>query len=291
MTMESCRLCPRSCGAARTAERGAGVCAMPLAMHIALASPHLWEEPPISGTKGSGAIFFSGCSLGCVYCQNRDISKNGVVGRALSPAQLAETMERLEAQGVHNINLVTGTHFIPGIIEALKLRRPAVPIVWNCGGYETEEAVDMLAPWVDIWLPDYKYALSAPAEKYSSAPDYPDRAMAAIRLMRRHQPENIYGEDGLLKKGMILRHMVLPLNTRNSIAALERVKTELPGVPVSLMSQYTPVGEHPDFPELNRPVTAREYEKVCARMADLDLDGFMQERASSAGEFIPRWEI
>ena len=288
--MSGCMLCPRGCGADR-ARGEMGVCAMPDTMHIALAAPHIWEEPPISGTGGSGAIFFTGCPLGCVYCQNHEISKNGVVGRSVTPQQLADVMTDLTAQGVHNINFVTGTHFVPGIIAALKLRHPGVPIVWNTGGYESVETVDALAPWVDIWLPDYKYALSAPAEKYSSAPDYPDVAMAAIRRMREHQPRNEYDENGLLRRGVIVRHMVLPLNVRNSIAALEHIAEQLPDTPVSLMSQYTPVMQDTRYPELGRKITAREYEKVCDRMMELGLDGYMQERTSSTGDFIPRWDI
>lgn len=288
--MNGCSLCPRNCGAVRSSGE-IGFCGAADTMRIARAAPHMWEEPPVSGTNGSGTIFFTGCSLGCVFCQNHDISRSGVVGREVSPAQLAEVMAGLEAQGVHNINFVTGTHFIPQIISALEIHRPSVPIVWNSGGYETVEAVKLLAPWVDIWLPDYKYALSTPAEKYSAAPDYPETAMKALKLMRAHQPENIYGCDGMLRKGMIVRHLVLPLNVKNSIAALERIAEELPGVPVSLMSQYTPVVSDPRYPELDRKITAREYDKVCTRMAELDMEGFMQERESSAGEFIPRWEL
>ena len=288
--MSGCNLCPRGCGAERNSG-AVGFCGSPYTMHIARAAPHMWEEPPISGTKGSGTIFFTGCSLGCVFCQNHDISRSGTLGREIPPGRLAEIMADLEAQGVHNINFVTGTHFIPQIIAALEIHRPAVPIVWNSGGYETVESVERLAPWVDIWLPDYKYALSVPAEKYSAASDYPETAMNALRLMRRHQPENIYDGDGLLKKGMIVRHLVLPLNVKNSIAALERIADELPGVPVSLMSQYTPVVSDPRFPELDRKITPREYEKVCTRMAELDMEGFIQDRESSAGEFIPRWEL
>lgn len=288
--MSGCGLCPRGCGV----ERGSGVtgfCGSTDTMRIARAAPHMWEEPPISGRNGSGTVFFTGCPLGCVFCQNHDISRSGTVGREVSPVQLAEIMADLEAQGVHNINFVTGTHFIPQIISALEMRRPSVPIVWNSGGYETTEAVESLAPWVDIWLPDYKYALSAPAEKYSAAPDYPEVAMKALKLMRAHQPENIYDGDGMLKRGMIVRHLVLPLNVKNSIAALERIADELPGVPVSLMSQYTPVVSDPRYPELDRKITAREYDKVCTRMAELNMEGFMQERESSTGEFIPRWEL
>ena len=288
--MSGCNLCPRGCGAERSGG-SVGFCCASDTMRIARAAPHMWEEPPISGSKGSGTIFFCGCSLGCVFCQNHDISRSGTVGREISPQELARIMSDLEEQGVHNINFVTGTHFIPQIIAALKVRRPSVPIVWNSGGYETEKAVEMLAPWVDIWLPDYKYALSLPAEKYSAAPDYPETAMKALRLMRAGQPENIYDGDGRLRKGMIVRHLVLPLNVKNSIAVLERVAEELPGVPVSLMSQYTPVVSDTRYPELDRKITAREYDKVCARMAELDLEGFMQERGSSTGEFIPRWEL
>ena len=288
--MNGCSLCPRGCGIERSG--GAlGFCGASDTMRIARAAPHMWEEPPVSGSKGSGTIFFTGCPLGCVFCQNHDISRSGSVGREITPAQLAEIMADLEAQGVHNINLVTGTHFIPQIIAALEICRPSVPIVWNSGGYETTEAVERLAPWVDIWLPDYKYALSAPAEKYSAAPDYPEVAMKALKLMRSYQPENIYDGDGMLKRGVIVRHLVLPLNVKNSIAALERISEELPGVPVSLMSQYTPVVSDPRYPELDRKITAREYDKVCTRMAELDMEGFMQERESSTGEFIPRWEL
>ncbi len=288
--MNGCSLCPRRCGADRSSG-ASGFCGAADTMRIARAAPHMWEEPPISGSKGSGTIFFCGCSLGCVFCQNHDISRGGPVGREVTSRELAQIMSELEAQGVHNINFVTGTHFIPQIIAALEIYRPSVPIVWNTGGYETEDAVDMLAPWVDIWLPDYKYALSEPAEKYSAAPDYPVTAMKALRLMRSRQPENIYDREGMLRKGVIVRHLVLPLNVRNSIAVLERIAEELPGVPVSLMSQYTPVVSDPRYPELNRRITAREYDKVCARMAELDLEGFIQERESSTGEFIPRWEL
>jgi len=288
--MSGCTLCPRRCGADRSSG-GLGVCRSTDTMRIARAAPHMWEEPPISGERGSGTIFFAGCSLGCVFCQNRDISRGSGAGRAVTPAELADIMRSLEQQGVHNINFVTGTHFIPQIIEALRIYRPALPIVWNSGGYESIEAVDMLAQWVDIWLPDYKYALEEPARKYSAAPDYPDTAMIALQRMRSHQPVNEYSGDGMLLRGMIVRHLVLPLNVRSSMAALERIADELPEVPVSLMSQYTPVGEHPDHPELNRRITAREYGKVCDFLDELGLDGFMQDRESSEGGYIPQWDM
>ena len=288
--MTGCRLCPRRCGAER--DRGiTGVCGASDTMRIARAAPHMWEEPPISGTSGSGTIFFTGCPLGCIYCQNREISGSGDIGREISPDDLADIMKEMEQQGVHNINFVTGTHHIPRIIAALRLYRPSIPIVWNTGGYETAEAVDALAPWVDIWLPDYKYALAAPAEKYSATPDYPETAMTALKCMRAYQPENVFDETGILFRGMIVRHLVLPLNVRNSFAVLERIAEELHGVPVSLMSQYTPVIDDPRYPELSRRITAREYDRVCDRLEELGLEGYMQERSSSGGEYIPQWDI
>lgn len=285
-----CRLCPRRCGVDRSEGRSDGFCASDSEMRIARAAPHMWEEPPISGERGSGTIFFTGCTLGCVYCQNRDISRGGMRGRALSPEDLAEQMRSLEQQGVHNISFVTGTHHAAGIIKALRIYRPALPLVWNSGGYERPEVIDALAPWIDIWLPDYKYALREPAQRYSAAPDYPETALTAIKRMRAHQPENVI-EDGIMRRGVLVRHLVLPLNTRNSIAALETIAAELPDVPVSLMSQFVPTPECENYPEINRRITAREYEKVCDRLVSLGLDGYTQERASAAGEYVPAWEL
>ncbi len=288
--MNGCTLCPRRCGADRTGGES-GFCGGGKEMRIARAAAHMWEEPPISGTRGSGTIFFTGCSLGCIFCQNMDISRSGTAGRAVSPEGLAEIMSGLDQQGVHNISFVTGSHYIPQIISALELYRPRVPVVWNSGGYESGEGGDMLAAWVGIWLPDYKYGLTAAAEKYSAAPDYPETAMAAIKRMRRYQPENIFDTGGIMQKGVLVRHLVLPLNVRNSFAALESIAAQLPEVPVSLMSQYTPVGSHPDHPELERRITPREYMRVCTRLGELELDGFMQDMESSGGEYIPQWDM
>lgn len=295
-----CRLCPRRCGVRRGpggASPGA-YCRCPSDMYVARTMAHMWEEPCISGTRGSGTIFFSGCGLGCVYCQNSAISRaeDGVKGERCSPERLTELMKELENKGVHNISLVTGTQFIPDIIAALKIYRPAVPVVWNSGGYEEQSVIDALSPYIDIWLPDYKYGLSAAAEKYSRAPDYPEKALAAIKRMRRYQPENTADSGGILQKGMIIRHLVLPLNTKNSIAVLETLAAELPGVPVSIMSQYTPMphilkpdgtGSGDPFPELGRRITAREYEKVCLAAIELGIDGYTQTLSSAEKDFIP----
>lgn len=263
---------------------------MPKEIHVALTSLHMWEEPPISGTNGSGAVFFSGCPLGCVYCQNQDISR-GAVGKSYSPSQLAEAFHALEEQGAHNINLVTGTHFIPQIIEAFGIYRPSVPVVWNCSGYETLEALEMLAPYVDIWLPDYKYGLSETAARYSRAPDYPETALAAIKRMRSLCPENII-ENGIMRKGMIIRHLILPGNLRNSVAALRKLAAELPETPVSLMSQYTPPRGLPEgFSEINRPITRHEYDRICALADQLGITGYTQELAAADSAYVPIWDI
>ncbi len=286
----TCNLCPRRCGAERDSSGGNGFCHMPETMHVALVSLHMWEEPPISGENGSGAIFFSGCSLGCAFCQNRDISRSAV-GNEYTPEQLARKFHVLEEQGAHNINLVTGTHFIPQIIEAFRIYRPKVPVVWNSGGYESSEAIDALAPYVDIWLPDYKYGLTEVAAKYSRAPDYPETALAAIMRMRSLRPENVM-ENGLLKKGMIIRHLILPANLRNSAAALRKLAAKVPNTPISLMSQYTPVeGIEDEFPELGRTLTDREYERITELAGQLGIEGYMQELAAADNSFVPVWDI
>lgn len=222
---------PQGCAVERTAAGGSGRCAMPETARVALAAPHMWEEPCISGDKGSGAIFFEGCPLGCVFCQNRSISAlrgdDPPAGSEYSPKELAGLFEKLELIGVHNINLVTGTHFIPSIIKAMRIFRPHIPVVWNSSGYETAAAVDALAPYIDIWLPDYKYGLAETAAKYSDAPDYPETALEAIKRMRRHCPENVM-ENGLLRRGVIVRHLVLPGNTRSSVSALKSIAEALP---------------------------------------------------------------
>lgn len=285
-----CTLCPRHCGAERDAESGSGFCRMPETMHVALISLHMWEEPPISGTNGSGAVFFSGCPLGCVFCQNHEISR-AAVGREYTPEQLARKFHVLEEQGAHNINLVTGTHFIPQIIETLREYRPRVPVVWNSSGYETPEAIDMLAPYIDIWLPDYKYGLNETAARYSRAPDYPEVALAAILRMRSYQPENVM-EDGLLKKGMIVRHLVIPASIRNSAAVLRRLASKVPNTPISIMSQYTPIkGIENDFPELGRMVTEREYERISELASQLGIEGYTQELSAADCEYVPEWDI
>ena len=286
----ACRLCPRACGVPR-GEAGAGVCRAGEAARVARAALHRWEEPPISGQRGSGAVFFTGCPLGCVYCQNGQISHGPLEGRAVSPEELSSIFFGLVDQGAHNINLVTPTHFAPQIRRALGLRKLPVPVVYNTSGYERVETLRSLEGLVDIYLPDYKYDDPALAARLSRAGDYPAAARAAIAEMVRQVGPPVYGEDGLLKRGVLIRHLILPGHTKNSIACLRRVKEEFPGIPVSLMAQYTPCGELSAFPELGRPITRREQEKVEDALFALGLEGFTQERSARGRRYIPDWDM
>lgn len=285
----ACRLCPRKCGVSR-GETGEGLCRSGETMRIARAALHLWEEPPISGKNGSGTVFFTGCTLGCVFCQNGEISRGPFPGQRVTPQELSRIFFQLIAQGAHNINLVTPTHFVPQIRQALLLRRLPVPVVYNTSGYERVETLRALEGLVDIYLPDYKYDGPDLARQLSRAEDYPQTARAAIAEMVRQVGAPVYGEDGLLKRGVFIRHLILPGHTRNSIACLERIKREFPNIPVSLMAQYTPCGDLSAFPELQRPITRREQEKVENALFALDLEGFTQERKSRGTAYIPHWD-
>ncbi len=290
MTIPKCNLCPRHCAALRTTETGNGLCQMGSTAVVARAALHFWEEPCISGTRGSGAVFFSGCNLHCVFCQNDQISRDNF-GKRVSPAELSNIFRRLVEQGAENINLVTATHFVPSVLQALQLYRPPVPVVYNCGGYESVETLRALQGLVDIYLPDFKYGLCDAAERYSAAPDYPETAKAALLEMHRQQPACTYDERGMMQNGMIVRHLILPGNTRSSIAALEWLAQALPYVPVSLMAQYLPCGRAAEFPEINRRITQREYDKVLDKLFSLGLDGFVQERSSAKKNFIPSFNL
>ncbi len=260
-------------------------------MRIARAALHFGEEPPISGTKGSGTVFFGGCTLRCRYCQNSEISREAT-GRVYTSDQLAKEIKHLEAQGAHNINFVTGTQYIDEIIEALEIYRPNIPIVWNTGGYETADTIEKLKEYVDIWLPDIKYAVSEKAEKYSNAPDYPETAFAAVGKMLRISGPLITDNNGIAQKGVLIRHLILPSNTKNSIAVLERIAEEFGAdVPVSIMSQYTPHGSIEEFPEINRRITKREYDKVCMRALELGIKGFTQGLSSAEESYIPEFNL
>ena len=215
--IESCNLCPRMCGARRDAKRGNGYCRMGAMPVVARAALHFWEEPCISGTKGSGTVFFTGCSLQCVFCQNEQISVRREVGRALTARELSDVFFRLIEQGAHNINLVNPTHFASGIAEALRFRPLPVPVVYNSGGYERVETLRMLEGLISIYLPDYKYRDSALSQRLSGAADYPEHAAEAILEMVRQTGPASFDGDGMLQRGTIVRHLILPGHTRNSI--------------------------------------------------------------------------
>lgn len=285
-----CELCPRRCGAPRTETEAGGVCAMPAGLVVARAMLHRWEEPVISGERGAGCIFFSGCNLGCVFCQNGRISHENF-GKVITGERLREIMEELIAQGAHCIDLVTPTHFTPWIREALE--KPLnVPVVWNSGGYERVETLRTLEGKVQIYLPDFKYALERPARELSNAPDYFAVAAAAVDEMVRQVGPYRLGEDGLLRSGVILRHLVLPGQMENTKRVIDYVSTHFPPGTVlfSLMSQYTP--QPGAAGALARRLSAREYGTAVQYMRDCALtDGFCQELSSAKEEYTPDFDL
>ena len=283
MCYVNCNLCPRGCGADRTAGQ-LGFCRCGDRALVAKVMLHKWEEPVLAGNGGSGAIFFGGCTLGCRYCQNRAIS-GGPVGKAVDSNRLRQIMEALIAQGAENIDLVTPTQFLPTILPALEEKLP-VPVVYNCGGYETVETVEALRGKVDIYLPDLKYADSRLARALSGAPDYFPVATAAIREMVR-QTGPVQWEGDRVKRGVIVRHLILPGCVDNSLKVLDWLGENFaPGeILVSLMRQYTPM---PGLPApLNRPITDEEYDSVLSWMYLNDLEGFTQEADAADSSFIP----
>lgn len=291
--IKECRVCPRNCGAKRERDAGRGFCRMGVFPKVARASLHFWEEPCISGTQGSGTVFFSGCSLRCAFCQNEEISAQNF-GRVVTPEALAQIYRDLEEKGAHNINLVNPTHFVPAILESFSIYQPKVPVVYNSSGYEKVETLKLLEGKVDIYLPDLKYSDPKKAERYSGAADYFQTASKAICEMARQTGKPKFNGDGLLVKGTVIRHLVLPLATQNAIGVLRFIKDNLDGqVLVSLMGQYVPYGRvcRGEFPELNRRITKREYEKVQKELFRLDLDGFVQELSSAQKDFIPSFDL
>lgn len=284
-----CTLCPRNCHAERTDESGSGVCGVGALPKIARAGLHMWEEPCISGARGSGTVFFSGCGLKCVFCQNESISHGGE-GKIVSVKRLAEIFGELEAAGALNINLVTAAQFVPAVIEALKLYRPQIPIVYNSSGYERVETLRMLEGYVDVYLPDFKYIDPGMAKLLSGAADYPEVALEAIREMVRQTGKAVYDADGIMLRGTQIRHLVLPGLTGDSMKILTMIADEFPGVPVSLMGQYTPFGKALSIPGMNRRVTKKEYKRVLAHMDAIGLPGYRQELESADAQYVPAFD-
>ncbi|MEY8420717.1 radical SAM protein [Oscillospiraceae bacterium 44-5] len=287
-----CRLCPRRCGALRTGSEGNGYCRMPAVPVLARAALHHWEEPPISGAQGSGTIFFSGCSLGCVFCQNERISHQDF-GKAVSMERLRTICEELITQGAHNLNFVNPTHYAHVLSALLEGWRPPVPVVFNTGGYDRVDTLRGLEGKVDIYLPDLKYLDPAAARRCSAAPDYPETAVAAIREMVRQTGPCQWDENGLLLKGTIIRHLILPGQVGQAKAVMDWVSGEFaPGtVLFSLMSQYTPWGDLSALPELDRRLRPGEIRAAQEYMQNLGLAGFTQERTSAKEEYTPPFDL
>ncbi|MBQ3816933.1 MAG: radical SAM protein [Clostridia bacterium] len=285
-----CNLCPRQCNAERGLQNNEGYCRMPLQPVVARADLHFWEEPIISGSRGSGTVFFSGCSLGCVYCQNYEIS-NCKKGKEITINRLAEIFSQLEEKGAHNINLVNPTHYALAIKQALSLYRPKIPIVYNSSGYESVKTLEMLKEYIDIYLLDFKYMSEDRAALYSKAGDYPEIAKKAIKKCCEAVNEPII-ENGIMKKGVIIRHLLLPRATNEAIKIFDWVRENAPQSYFSLMSQYIPYGKAGEFAEINRRVTNREYEKVTDYICKTSfLNVFIQERDSSDKKYIPEFDF
>ncbi len=286
-----CSLCPRNCNAVRTAEKGRGFCKAGYLPKIARAAPHMWEEPCISGKNGSGTIFFSGCVLSCVFCQNQKISSQGH-GKSITVSELIGYIKKLEELQVHNINLVSPTPYVDSIIEALSHYKPSVPVVYNTGGYEKAETIKRLEGMIDIYLPDLKYIRNDISAKYSGASNYFEYASRALEEMVRQTGKPVFDDNGMMLKGTIVRHLILPQNTRNSIEVIKYLDDTFgDNILVSLMGQYIPVANAKDYPEINRCITPREYDKVLNELTKTSLDGFAQELNSANKSYIPDFNI
>jgi putative pyruvate formate lyase activating enzyme len=288
---KSCRLCPRGCGADRAGGQ-IGACGMSASLSVSRASLHMWEEPPISGNRGSGTVFFAGCPLSCVFCQNAEISHERH-GKEITPERLAEIFLELQEKGAHNVNLVTATHFVPHVITALdmaKARGLRVPIVYNCGGYESVETLRMLRGYIDIYLPDFKYMSRELAARYSRCEDYPERAKEALAEMIAQTGAPVFDESGIMRRGTVVRHLVLPGCVKDSIEVIKYLhETYGNDIYISIMSQYTPSERlRARFPELARKLTKYEYGKVVRFAAEIGVEkGFTQYGEAAAESFIP----
>ena len=291
---ENCTLCPRSCRVNRRMGQ-TGFCRVPAQLQVARAALHMWEEPCISGVNGSGAIFFSGCSVGCVFCQNSTIA-SGQSGKLITIERLADIFLELQAKGAHNINLVTPDHYAPSIAEALDLARSeglSLPIICNCSGYTSLTTLKLLEGYIDVWLPDFKYYSSELAARYSHAPDYFDKACAALAEMYRQTGDTVFDNDGMIQKGIIVRHLTLPGYTGDSRQILNYLyNTYGDHIYISIMNQFTPMpGLLPDYPELNQTVPEDDYNALVDYAIDIGIEnGFIQEGETAQESFIPPFD-
>lgn len=286
-----CAICPRQCRAKRSENTGAGYCGMPASPVVARAALHYGEEPCISGTRGSGTVFFSGCSLKCCYCQNHSISHKNE-GKAITIERLAEIFRELEEAGAHNINLVNPSHYAVSIRKAFQLYRPSIPIVYNSSGYEKVDTLKTLDGFVDVYLPDCKYVDPTLSQLLSGAENYFETASEAIMEMARQTGPAEFDAEGMMTKGTMVRHLVLPGHTKNSMQVLDWLATIKNKVWVSLMFQYTPCGDLSAHKELQRTLTHRECEKVWGYMDDLGIvNGYVQDRTSAGITMIPAFDL
>lgn len=293
MEMTECRLCPRQCGVDRS--KRTGYCGVSDRVKLARAALHFWEEPCISGERGSGTVFFSGCALKCVFCQNYQLSA-GHFGKEVSIQRLAEIFLELQQQGAHNINLVTGGHYVPQIVQALELVRKdlKIPVVYNSSGYETVETLRQLKGYVDIYLPDLKYYSPERSARYSNARDYFAVASQAVQEMFSQVGPVQFDEQGMLQKGVVVRHMVMPNGVEDTMDILTWIAEHLPldDILVSVMSQYTPFYKSADYPEINRRLTQEEYDRVLDWMECMGIEqGFVQELSSAKEEYTPDFSL
>ena len=290
---ENCTLCPRKCGVNRV--RGeVGFCGETSKIKAARAALHHWEEPCISGKNGSGTVFFSGCNLGCIFCQNHEISR-GQAGKEVSLERLFDIFFELKEKGAENINLVTPTPFLPTILDVVKKARKeniGIPFILNCGGYESVEMLKRAEGLIDVYLPDFKYISPDLAEEYSKARNYPEVAKEALAEMVRQQPECVFAEDGMIVKGVIVRHLILPGCVKDSKDVLSYLhRTYKDQIYISIMNQFTPVRHISAFPKLNRPVTTREYERVLEHAIVIGIEqAFVQEGETAKESFIPAFQ-
>ncbi len=285
-----CNICPRECGVDREKEKG--FCGMPEKFKVARAALHFWEEPFLSGKSGSGTVFFSGCNLRCAYCQNNSISTGGF-GEEVSDRRLMELFDSLIEQGAANINLVTPTHYASRLEKLLREYKSPVPVIYNCGGYEKVETLKRLEGLIDIYLPDIKYIDSERAKKYSGAPDYFTYASVAIGEMLRQTGKAVFGSDNMMKKGTVIRHLVLPKNTNQSIRIIDWLRENVPNdTYISMMSQFTPVVYSDRYSELNRKITKREYDKVVSHLIESGFENVLIQTGEAAKEsFIPDFDL
>ncbi len=283
-----CNLCPNKCKVNKTTQKG--LCGTDDEIFIAKYYLHPFEEPIISGTNGSGTVFFCGCSLKCVFCQNFELSRS-MRGKEISVKELANIFKFLEDNGAHNINLVSPTHYSNKIIDALKIYRPKIPIVYNTHGYENTEILNTLNDFVDIYLPDIKFFSPIVSKKYCGKENYFNVASKAIEFMIQSKPLS-FGDDGLVKSGVVVRHLVLPQNVNDSKKILDWYSSIKDNAFINVMSQYTPFGNITNFPELNRKITRREYENVIDYAISLGIENmFYQEQISADEKYIPKWDF